>query len=389
MELPFETHRTAPFAPVVSAWAVASASPTNLLVTDPRGRRAGFDAWSGEVLKEIPNAVVTSAGVEAQFVIVPDPVPGEYAVTTIGYGEVDEPRPYSVEVHRIGTGGDVSLDVFSGTTTPGQGDAYAVTVNVNTPPSPADDSYVLEVGEHLRVEAPGVLGNDVDIDGESLTAILLDPPSNGVVQLGADGSFTYAPLERLLDTVSFSYAVSDGAEMSSPAIVSIVPSVLPDGRKICLDEDYDPDLGTSRYLLWSNAKVFHDAGAPSEQSTPGTCGALGAYRFELEGQLVLRTGPLPAGGDYVVKIQAYIEAAQGSLGALKLTVNQKEYVVQARAGAWRQSLPIEITLDAGDNRILVESSTKNTLWIERLGIRKESRASQSTKPSGATADDHR
>ena len=46
----------------------------------------------------------------------------------------------------------------------------------------------------LSVEAStGVLDNDTDADGDSLTAVVMSDPSNGTLAINADGSFTYTP----------------------------------------------------------------------------------------------------------------------------------------------------------------------------------------------------
>lgn len=55
-----------------------------------------------------------------------------------------------------------------------------------------DDAYEVKVGETLTVAAPGVLGNDVNPVGGTLTATKLTDPDKGTVSaFGADGSFTY------------------------------------------------------------------------------------------------------------------------------------------------------------------------------------------------------
>ena len=50
----------------------------------------------------------------------------------------------------------------------------------------------------LLVVAAGVLANDTDADGDSLTAVLVGGPSHGTLSLGTDGSFTYTPAANFL-----------------------------------------------------------------------------------------------------------------------------------------------------------------------------------------------
>ena len=51
--------------------------------------------------------------------------------------------------------------------------------SLNTAPVAVDDSYTLVEGQPLVVTTPGVLGNDTDIDGDGLTAVLVDGPTHG------------------------------------------------------------------------------------------------------------------------------------------------------------------------------------------------------------------
>ena len=45
----------------------------------------------------------------------------------------------------------------------------------------------------LTVAAAGVLANDVDVDGDPLTALLVTAPTHGTLVLNANGGFTYLP----------------------------------------------------------------------------------------------------------------------------------------------------------------------------------------------------
>ena len=103
-----------------------------------------------------------------------------------------------------------------------------VTVNVtpvNDVPVANPDAYSTDEDVPLNVAAPGVLGNDTDADGASLTAILVTPPATGTLVLNANGSFTYTPAAGASGPASFTYRASDGVSTSSPATVSL--TVLP------------------------------------------------------------------------------------------------------------------------------------------------------------------
>ena len=74
-------------------------------------------------------------------------------------------------------------------------DPATVTITViNTPPLAVGDTYnVEENNSGFNVAAPGVLGNDSDADGDTITAILVRNDANGTLVLNADGSFRYEP----------------------------------------------------------------------------------------------------------------------------------------------------------------------------------------------------
>lgn len=100
-------------------------------------------------------------------------------------------------------------------------------VNAQDPPVAVADSYSATAGQPLVVEAPGVLGNDVDTEGDQLSAQLVTDAGHGTVTLNLDGSFTYEPAPGFTGTDSFSYKVSDGQTVSGPVSVSIAVAPAP------------------------------------------------------------------------------------------------------------------------------------------------------------------
>lgn len=97
----------------------------------------------------------------------------------------------------------------------------------NYAPEAVDDEYSISIDELLEVGTPGVLINDVDLDGDDLTASLDFEASNGAVELSADGSFVYTPETGFSGEDSFGYVVSDGIAESEVATVTI--TVLAEG----------------------------------------------------------------------------------------------------------------------------------------------------------------
>src|SRR5207237_369306 len=80
----------------------------------------------------------------------------------------------------------------------------------------------------LNVAAADVLGNESDVDGDALTAILVSSPAQGSVTLNANGSFTYTPAANYNGGDSFTYKANDGALNSNVATVSITVTAVND-----------------------------------------------------------------------------------------------------------------------------------------------------------------
>ena len=118
------------------------------------------------------------------------------------------------------------LDSFTYKANDGYGDSniatVTITVNpVNDAPMAFDDSYSVEEYSILNVNEPGILGNDNDLDGDTLNAVLVDSTTNGTLNLNDDGSFSYTPNPDFNGLDSFTYKANDGAVDSNTATVSI------------------------------------------------------------------------------------------------------------------------------------------------------------------------
>ena len=104
-----------------------------------------------------------------------------------------------------------------------------ITVNaVNDAPVAADDAYTTDEDTLLTIAAPGVLGNDTDADGNTLTAAPENGPTNGMLTLNANGSFTYTPNANWNGTDTFTYRASDGTDSSNVATVTITVNAVND-----------------------------------------------------------------------------------------------------------------------------------------------------------------
>jgi len=103
-------------------------------------------------------------------------------------------------------------------------DAATVSITVsqtNNAPLAVADSYSVTANTTLTVSAPGVLGNDTDANGDTLTAALVSGPARGTLTLNAEGSFVYTPARDYAGSDSFTYKANDGQVGSNIATVSI------------------------------------------------------------------------------------------------------------------------------------------------------------------------
>ena len=118
------------------------------------------------------------------------------------------------------------IDTFSYLANDGGSNSNIATVTItvnaaNDGPVAVADAYDATEGQTLNVAAPGVLANDVDVDGDGLeaTAVGIAPP--GALILNLDGSFDYTPVGLAGAIETFDYEACDPALLCSTATVTI------------------------------------------------------------------------------------------------------------------------------------------------------------------------
>jgi uncharacterized repeat protein (TIGR03803 family)/VCBS repeat-containing protein len=118
-------------------------------------------------------------------------------------------------------------DAFTFKANDGARDSNVATVTVtivpvnNRAPIAVDDAYTTRTNTTLVIPARGVLTNDGDPNGDSLTALLVTQPARGSVALSSDGSFTYTPPSNFVGRDNFRYRASDGRATSNVATVTV------------------------------------------------------------------------------------------------------------------------------------------------------------------------
>lgn len=212
--LPFST----PYAPrwvvpdeLFELVTVIGACPVDVMITDPVGRRLGYDRLTGNSWREIPNAIFSTPGVDPPMLMIANPQPGRYTVSAVGYGD----GPYSLRVDR--TGEKVApIVVLGGETAPFDLDVFDVDVPANAAPQ-ADAGADQEVSAGAdcigRVMLDGTRSSDPDGDelryvwtgpfgsATGATPVVGLPLGSHVVTLTVDDGKGQAASDALLVTV--------------------------------------------------------------------------------------------------------------------------------------------------------------------------------------------
>ena len=147
----------------------------------------------------------SGATIDANGVITWTPAVGQIPSTNIFITVVTDTNVYAVNAQSLSATNSFTVIVL-----------YPVLT-----PVARDKSYYVNSGSTLVVAAPGVLADDDDPYGESLSALLVQGPTNGTLSLNHDGKFSYTPTNGFVGTDSFTYQAGDDFNNSTPATVAI------------------------------------------------------------------------------------------------------------------------------------------------------------------------
>jgi len=164
---------------------------------------------------------------------------------------------------------------------------------VNDLPVANNDSYTVVKGGTLNANdangtIPGtnnnsVLLNDVDAEGNPLTAVLVSGTSNGTLTLNPNGTFTYVHNGGSSTSDSFTYQANDGSGNSNIATANITVTTAP---PVVLTTDLQDGLGgyngtTDSYIIGNQATT--NFGASRELELDGNPDKAALIRWELSG----------------------------------------------------------------------------------------------------------
>ena len=101
-------------------------------------------------------------------------------------------------------------------------------VPVNDPPVAVPDVYAVDQMAVLSVSpCDGVLTNDTDVDGDSLTAVLDTNANSGTLSLNGAGGFSFTPEPTFSGDVMFTYHASDSS-LDSEIVATVISVVVVD-----------------------------------------------------------------------------------------------------------------------------------------------------------------
>ena len=149
--------------------------------------------------------------------------------------------------------------------------AGEATVTLTVAPQPdapiaSDTSYATDEDATLTVAAAdGVLSNDADVDGDVLTASIVESPRWGTLDLLADGGFTFTPARDSSGVVTFRYSASDGA-LSDEATVTLTVAPQPDAPTAS-DASYATDEDATLTVAAADGVLANDRDADGDALT--------------------------------------------------------------------------------------------------------------------------
>src|SRR5206468_529970 len=99
--------------------------------------------------------------------------------------------------------------------------AIITITGVNDAPVALNDSYTTAEDTTLNVAVPGVLANDTDVDGDTLSAVLVSQPTHGSLTLNSNEIGSAVRTKDYKGPDSFTYKANDGQADSGIATVTI------------------------------------------------------------------------------------------------------------------------------------------------------------------------
>ncbi|MHB1036317.1 MAG: Ig-like domain-containing protein [Pirellulales bacterium] len=221
---------------------------------------------------------------------------------------------------------------------------------------------------------PGVLANDIDPEGDSLTAALLDGPAHGTLVFHANGNFTYTPDAGYVGLDTFTYTASDGTLGSEPATVTIAVAPTAVDDQYALDEDGSLEIKTLEGVLANDL----DGGLVTAELVDRP--AHGELTFNADGSFTYRPALNYYGGD-TFTYRAWDGAEYSRTATVSLTVRPVNDRPTAAVNSYKTDEDRTLSVDAaqgvlandndveGDalDAVLVRPPSHGTVELDKAG----------------------
>lgn len=189
-------------------------------------------------------------------------VSGETSITFRAWDNRYGVNGGTADLLTVGAGGNTSFSTAL--------EEASLTVGpVNDAPVVTDDVYTTLQDSTLIVgSVDGVLSNDMEIEGELLTAVLIETVAYGTLELSSDGAVVYTPEAGFSGQDSFRYLASDSSSQVAEGLVILrVTAKDTDEDGVADPDDNCPDDPNSSQID-SDADGIGDACDPVETPVP-------------------------------------------------------------------------------------------------------------------------
>ncbi|MBO9559561.1 MAG: tandem-95 repeat protein [Caulobacter sp.] len=234
---------------------------------------------------------------------------------------------------------------------PSDHDAILALLSINTAPTATlDGVFTTAEDTVLTVDAAhGVLANDSDLNGDTLTAVLGQGPTYGTLVLNADGSFVYTANANYNGGDSFTYTAHDAyGGVSGVVTVQLGVEAVNDAPVGAADAaSAAEDASILVDVLANDSDVDHDG---------LTIAALSGAKSALGASISIENGQVR----YVADADSFDQLAAG-----KSVVDSFTYTASDGHGGFTAPITVSITVsEAGDNRTLSGSLLKANTFTD-------------------------
>ncbi|MEQ8320054.1 MAG: cadherin-like domain-containing protein, partial [Rhodospirillales bacterium] len=189
--------------------------------------------------------------------------------------------------------------------------------SVNDGPVAGDDALTGTEDGTITFTAADLLGNDTDVDGDTLSITSFDQPEHGTIVDNEDGTYTFTPDENWNGETDFSYTVSDGQGGEDQATVSITVDGVVDeadlttadaagyeDSAIALDIDVSSvdDISSITLTDIPSGAILHDASGNEISITDGSAEVT---QDQLDGLTI--TPPTDSNADFTLGVSVTTE----------------------------------------------------------------------------------